>query len=297
MTLLIILLALAAEHWLPDYQPLRRPPELRQWFNRIEQLPLPDSRGSSFFRWLLWVGPAVFVVDLLEGLAQGRLHHLPEMVIGTAVLFFCLGPENLDRQAREILSAISQGAHDKARDLVKNMLGGSPASESESAFSLRLAEHILDATNCRLLAVIFWYALLGASGAVLYRLTCWAVTFSETLPEGRDQLPKQILAWLDWLPARLIAVTYALGGSFDDALAAWRRCAPPHPPVPGHATDLLVCVGRGALRVGRLVETSDTSEGLDQELLHATLTLAWRALSIWLVVIVIITLSYAFSVR
>ncbi|CAK0747686.1 AmpE protein [Gammaproteobacteria bacterium] len=295
MTLLIILLALAAEHWLPDYQPLRRSPEFYRWFNRIEQLPLPDSRGSIFFRWLLWVGPAIFVVDLLEGFVQGRLHHLLELALGVAVLFFCLGPDNLDRQVREILAALGQGDQDRARDLAKEMLGWS--SPSGPTFSLRLADHILDAANHRLLAVLFWYVLLGASGALLYRLTSWAVTFSETLTEEHGLLPKKILAWMDWLPARLTAVAYALGGSLDDALGAWRRCAPPHPPLPGHATDLLVCIGRGALRIGRLVETGDTTEALDQDLLHAALTLVWRALLIWLVVMVIATLSYAFSTR
>ncbi|MEI6412744.1 MAG: regulatory signaling modulator protein AmpE [Pseudomonadota bacterium] len=293
MTLFIVILALAAEHWWLTYQPLRRAPELRQWFNRIQQLPLPDSRGSGIVRWLLWLAPVLFVVDFLEGLSQGRWHHLLELGVGVVVLFFCLGPENLDRQVREILAAISQGHPDEARDMAKGMLGESPASGSP--FSLQMADHILDAANHRFLAVIFWYALLGASGAVLYRMTYWAAAFSEDLPEEQVKLPKLILAWLDWLPARLTAMAYALGGSFDDALVAWHQGAPSHPPVPGHARDLLVCIGRGALRVDRWVENGEISEALDPDLLHAALTLVWRALIIWLVVMVIATLSYGFS--
>lgn len=68
---------------------------------------------------------------------------------------------------------------------------------------------------------IFWFACLGAPGAVLYRLV-W-LHFDK--PGGAAQTAEaaRALTLLEWLPLRLLGFTLALMGHFGATIERWRR--------------------------------------------------------------------------
>ncbi|MEW6981351.1 beta-lactamase regulator AmpE [Colwelliaceae bacterium 6471] len=85
------------------------------------------------------------------------------------------------------------------------------------------------------IAVMIFFVLFGAPGALLYRLM---ITVSEqpqhskdisgeenTLVDPNEHLAvafaNKILFWLDWLPVRLVAFGYMLVGHFSKALPTW----------------------------------------------------------------------------
>ncbi|QPB84606.1 beta-lactamase regulator AmpE [Pseudoalteromonas rubra] len=87
-------------------------------------------------------------------------------------------------------------------------------------------------------AVMFWFVVLGAPGAVLYATVRYLVT---TLTERQeDDLPEQVallrstlgeqtqrfsrlLFWLDWLPARVASFGYLIIGNFTKGTGCWLK--------------------------------------------------------------------------
>ena len=66
--------------------------------------------------------------------------------------------------------------------------------------------------------MIFYFALFGAAGALLYRLAQLAGDTGEVDSAGEaqssDSLQRQLLHVLDWLPTRLLVFSYTLTGDY-----------------------------------------------------------------------------------
>ena len=90
---------------------------------------------------------------------------------------------------------------------------------------------------------------------------------------------------LKWIPTRLAMVAYALGGSFDDAMNAWRK----ELKTPGMAIDqrndmLIARVGRAAM-TGALSEPENSSAAA-----RNSMRIVRRTVFIWVSVIALMTL-------
>lgn len=117
---------------------------------------------------------------------------------------------------------------------------------------------------------------------------------------GTVQSPGDIVAaaewlhgWLAWIPARLTALGYALGGSFDEAIAAWRRPVDTAVDSPSERSeDLLARVGVAALALWPKDEETPAERGIRGAL--AANALVFRLLGIWAFVIAAMTLYGAF---
>ena len=91
------------------------------------------------------------------------------------------------------------------------------------------------------------------------------------------------------LPARLTAIGYALAGSFEGALGAWR--SPPGHDAPRHSERseaLLARVGSGALALHRLADETDEQRAIRGA--AAVKGMLLRLLIIWAAVIAAMTL-------
>jgi AmpE protein len=179
-----------------------------------------------------------------------------------------------------------------AKALIESELPDDPAERTRMVEAAVCVQ-----ANNRLFAVIFWFVLLGPVGAWAYRVTDLirrrAVfnALREDQPGGTALVGAAgtLHGWLAWIPARLTAIGYAMAGSFDGALTAWRT-ADEQQPSSSHAQSerLLARVGTGALALQAVDGESDAERGIRGA--TAANGLVYRLLFIWAAVIAAMTL-------
>ena len=283
MSLIAIIIALTIERFLGSLQDYRRFDWFFHGIDWLQDRVGPAVFGRGALAVLATVGPVVLVVGVAQSLLDSVLGLL-SFLFGVAVLLFCLGPRDLEADVESFLEARERDDEEAARWHANGLLEGAEP-ESPGQLSRAVTEGVLVQTNQRVLAVLFWFALIGPMGAALYRLT--------TVLRDRDGLGDEFgqtvhaLQWLlDWLPARLCAVGYALSGNFVAAIHAWRERVGLWP---DSNRGVLVATGLGALDQEEIAP--DEPRELSDENVQAALALARRTVVVWLVVLALLTLA------
>jgi cobalamin biosynthesis protein CobD/CbiB len=217
-----------------------------------------------------------------------------------------------------IVAALSANDLAAARRALGAWRGGSTADlASTDVARLAIERGLVDAYR-QVFAVIFWFAVLpGPAGAVLYRAAALLAaewkgpvpgvdSSSVVLSRSEFGRPaRALLAVLDWIPVRLTALSFAVVGDFEDAVACWRAQAARWAMQDGGmAVGILLSAGGGALGVqlGGLLPTLAGDPELRPELgmgdpvepdvLPSAVGLVWRALILWLLLILLLTIAY-----
>ncbi len=250
MTLIGILFALSIERALSHVREWRE----HAWYSRY----VTWLGGQNWAKWvwetswgmLLLVAGPLSLVALLQGLLNGGVLELLGLVFSVLVLIVCLGPRDLGEEVHAYLRALEKGEQTEQDEIARD-LGAIPAGAA-SGDCQSLVSAIVIQGHERLLAVLFWFYLLGPFGAVLYRVS----TSLPDLLEQRDcavelrELAARLHAVLAWLPARAVAGLYMLAGSTDDALANWKSAHEKPLENWGEQTwHLLASVGCGAMQI------------------------------------------------
>lgn len=290
-TLLAVVIALALGHFAPALAAsVRRHDAMATFAARI---------GSAFGS--PWRGPhavAVFVLPL--GLLVGAVQFVlgeawltgASLLWGVAVLFFCWGPRDLDVDVRAIRDAPDHAARREAAARLW------PLGEVHSTDGGSLVEAVMRNALRRWFGVLFWFAVLGAFGAVAYRLSVVAAEQGERfgMSPGAAQGARTWLGWIEWPVAQLMVAAMALVGAFDAVLEAWKRTdgaafAPHH--------RFLGAAARASVRNEIAEEVADYADtgvsaptALDlafgplPELTDA-MRLVWRMLALWMAVLAV----------
>ncbi|HWP95097.1 MAG TPA: regulatory signaling modulator protein AmpE [Gammaproteobacteria bacterium] len=286
MTFLAILAALAFDRLVPlvdDWRVVPWPATytamMREQFERLE-------RWGGVAVVLVLVAPPLIVTGVLLLLLQ-EIHFLLGFLFALIVLIVSLGPRELTREVEAYAAATHSGDEARARALATALTGEEVPSDAGPR-SQRVAQAIFVQANDRLFGVLFWFALTGPLGAILYRMTAalrGALADSFGTNHPITDTARRLHGFVAWLPARLLALSYALAGSFEDAMADWKayydRCSPRFFDV---NDDVLACAGGGALRMA----LDEDEAGLS--IVWSALGLVNRALIAWLVVIGFFTL-------
>lgn len=217
MTIVFIatLLVLFVAHNAPELGRWRDFDWLRRWQGAVIR------QGGDAFGLALCIGVPVLACALVQVALHGRLLSVFGLAFATAVLFYCWGPRDLERDAEAI---------DKAPDSDQRVAAAQMLRDEEQQAGLpldggTLVEEIFMAALRRWFGVLFWFAVLGPAGAVLYRLTqllACAPGYAEDQSAGQRDLLRRCTRVLDWLPAHLMALSLALVSDFDAVFKAWR---------------------------------------------------------------------------
>lgn len=288
MSLLAILLALSIDRFWESVENVRR----FQWFYqykawlqaRVGERSLWDGAGGPLLTLLL----PLLVVALLQMMLVGWLA-LFGFLFAVAVLVWALGPKDLEREVQAITSAWERGDEETARSKAEAFVEGS-LPQGGAAMATAVINGVLSEAVERIMAVLFWFVILGPLGAVLYRLVN-LLHKSASGYAGFDASAVMLHGILNALPARLTALGYAVTGNFVEALQGWRSGVVTLQAWWARAKDVLVYAGHGALSLRAWLVAEPTVEGWTNQI-QAALALVWRTVIFWLLVLGVITLTY-----
>lgn len=164
-----------------------------------------------------YVLPIAFLIGVISSILCGKAYGIFHLAFGTAVLLYCLGPNNLWEDAYNCVVELSKGNSQPAIEFARRTFGSS-LSQSSQGFHQTFLHAIFIAANTRVFAVIFWFALLGPMGAFLYRAVelCAHANGSST-----TDLALKTQKVLDWIPARVLTFLFALTGHFSKVFTCW----------------------------------------------------------------------------
>ncbi len=291
MTLITLLIALTVERFLGSLQDYRRFDWLLAFARWVAAKAEKRAWLDGPLGVLLVLGPPAVVVGVLQALFAGSL--VLSLLFALVVLIYCFGPRTFYDQAKSLVDALDRGDEEAARWYLEQLLDRRPAPDEP--LPKAASEALFIALCDRLLAVVFWFAVLGPLGAFLWRASselskgCAAPEVGCGTPQGGLAAAWRWLYFvLGWVPARLTAWTFAALGSFMDAR---ERCRRMQEDGEHHWTDpneaLLACAGCGALR---LPESEETMEMRGGWAVCQSLELVRRSILAWLVVIAVLTL-------
>lgn len=302
MSFLALIAALLLEH----FHPLPRSIRTYSWFSAyVRYLERQFNAGEyrhGVLTWVLAILPFVVLVTLAS-IFLNTMSGLMGWLWSFFVLYLLMGFGTLGANTAAVASALRNQQLDQARPLTEQWLGRDSGSFSTTDIARLGIEEILSFSYRNLFGIIFWFVLLGPAGALLYRL---AQVLSRTWGGLSEQefgnfggFSVSAFAWMEWLPARLTAVSFAVVGNFEDAIYCWRSQAKQWKE---ESLGIVLASGAGAMgvRLGELIETRAGSErrpeiGLgdeaDVDYMDSAISLVWRTLALWLVLLLLITLA------
>jgi adenosylcobinamide-phosphate synthase len=261
---------------------------------RIEQRLNSGGRGwrsHGVSGWCLAVLPPVLLVWLLSLSSLGWL-------VDILVLYFALGLKSLAQHALPVAQALRLGNLDEARRRVGYLVSRRTSELDACGVARAGTESVLENGADAVFASLFWFAVLGAPGVLLHRLSntldaMWG--YRNERFERFGWAAAKIDDVLNYVPARLVALTYALLGRTAIALRCWRRQAPqwdsPNagPVMAAGAGALQVQLGGAAIYHGVEEQRPQLGEGAPAQArdIERALNLVYFGVLLWLVGLVI----------
>ena len=255
---------------------------------------------------------------------------LPFAVLwSVAVLYVTLGFRQFSHHFTDIRDALAVGDEAAARSLLARWQRIAVADLPRSEVVRHVIEYSVIAAHRHVFGVLAWFSILaalglGPAGAVFYRMSEF-ITRSGAHKDGAHAHPASPAArhagkraWeiIDWVPARITAMGFAVVGSFEEAIDCWRndaqRFSNQNDGVILAATSGAVNVrlGGGKLRAAAVVDPlpraqagdlqaasiladSGSTPGREPEPTHlrSVVGLVWRSVVMWLVLLALLTLA------
>ena len=223
------------------------------------------------------------------------------------VLYLCMGFRQASQQFSSVQLALIAGDESKARDRLKDWSGKNTELLDSPEIIQFSIEKALVTSHRHIFGVFFWFMIpfVGTALAVVYRLSAHLASAWSENPDMEyanfGKFAGQAFYVLDWIPARLTAIGFAIAGNFEDAAYTWRNFATLWE---NGNTGVLISAGAGALgvRLGTPRERGaqripDSVDGTDPDVLEmdllpgeepslrffqTTIGLIWRVLLLWL---------------
>ena len=251
-----------------------------------------DGRVKGIAAWCVSVLPPVLLTWVVAHFLA-KYSPWASLVFGALLLYLAIGYRSLAEHARPVARALLDHDLPAARHAVSRIVSRDTEALDETRVAAAATESVLENGADAVFAALFWFALLGAPGVVLYRLSntldaMWG--YRTPRYENFGWAAARVDDVLNFIPARLTATTYALCGDANRAWRCWRLQAPAwDSPNAGP----VMAAGAGALRVrlggpapyhGVMEERPRLGEGepASAASILAALTLVSRGLVLWL---------------
>lgn len=297
----------------------------RAW---VLQILRSFDTGQIPSAWLAW-GLMVLLPALLTTVVHWLLllqgswpAWLLLFIAHVAVLYFTLGFRQFSMYFSTIRDAMAAGDEAAARAALTKWTYVVPNKALSGGDVLRrvLAQSALSA-HVHVFGVMVSYCLgaalgLGPAGAVVYRMAelvaraCAHYTDKGLAQPGRAHVVSSAMlgvaqkSWfaLDWLPARISALLFAIVGNFEEAIDGWRTYRPQS--AAADSSGLILAATAGALNLNLGVTLGGEGEApLPTEPenperdapkpahMQAVVGLVWRAVVVWMTLLALFTVA------
>ncbi|MEY2658379.1 MAG: hypothetical protein RLZZ395_2121 [Pseudomonadota bacterium] len=292
----------------------------RLWVRWVRQALDTGRVHHSALIWGLAIGVPVLGVLLVHWGLLVWLGWPLAMVWSVAVLYATLGFRQFSHHFTEIRDALEAGEETQARSLLAQWL----QVDASTLPRHELVRHVIECSaisaHRHVFGVLVWFSVLaalglGPAGAVIYRLGCelprwWGEgrdVAATNHPSGELDLNEWALwIWrrIDWVPARVTAITFAIVGNFEEAIDCWRHHAQSFPDdndgvvLAATSGAINVRLGGETLKPQSTLDITETqaqpsTPGLEPHLGHlrSMVGLVWRSVVMWLVLLFLLTLA------
>ncbi len=267
--------------------------------NQIEHqlnktIPPFSARCIGLLSWLLLLAPLV-------SLGYFATHSAAGWIADVLLLYFSIGARSLIQHAQKIYQPLSQNDIEGARHAISMIVSRDTAQLNEGEIATAAVESVLENGNDAIFGAIFWFMLLGGTGALMFRLAntldaMWGYKTPRYLYFGWAAARLDDL--LNLIPARLTALSYALCGHTLSALKCWATQAgtwysPNAGPVMATGAGALqVKLGGAAIYHGTLKQRPTLGLGESANISHIlnAIRLIKHSLLLWCSVIAIVTI-------
>lgn len=245
MTTAILILAIALDHLLGE--PRRWHPlvgfgalasALAKRLNQTSASPLQQCLAGGVALLMLILPLPVLLYTLPESIVTD--------VLAVGVVYFCIGMRSLTQHVEPIAQALIRSDEPLARFLTSRIVSRDPETMNIEASAI---ESVLENGSDAVFAPIFWFVVAGAPGILLYRLVntldaMWGYKTPQYLYFGKAAA--RLDDALNFIPARLTGLGYALFSQARSALRCWCQQAHLHASPNG---GVVISAGAGGLGV------------------------------------------------
>ncbi len=180
----------------------------------------PRLRVAGLLAWLAVIVPPVSLVYWIDL----ELSPLLRALFDAIILYLTIGARSLVEHAEAIRQPLSTGNIIQARQKLAYIVSRDTTELDETAISRAAIESVLENGADAVFAAFFWFLLLGAPGAILYRLAntldaMWGYRTPRFFTFG--WAAARIDDGLNFLPSRLTALGYCLCGNYQTGFKSW----------------------------------------------------------------------------
>ena len=310
MSLLSLITALLLE----QLHPLASRKYLYTWLNNYVQFFQHHFNAGEHkhgkIAWLIAVLLPLFGSAVLYWLLY-RAHPVFAWAFSVLVLYLTMGFRQFSHYFTDIHNALHDDDLDEARNILSTWCRMSCHELNAEEVARVTIEKALLASHHHVFGVMAWFVMtmllgFGPAGAVLYRLALflnarWGKQ-DDTEFGAFGVFARQAYHWMEWLPLRLTAVTFAIVGDFEDTVYCWRTQAQSWP---DPEAGIVLASGAGALgvRLGQPIPQGGLpldrpelgmGDDADADFMQSTVGLVWRALVFWMVLLLLLGLATLF---
>lgn len=266
------------------------------------------KRKHGILAWLVVTVPWTLAVAAIYYVLY-RISFVLAFLWNVVIVYFTLGFRQFSHYFTDIHLALNNDDVPRAREILFEWTGLDTVDMPVGEIVRYTLIHAVVASHRHVFGVFFWFLVpIGPAGAVLYRVSAYlARTWSVPVGERTaafGAFARNAFFVMDWVPARLTALGFAIVGNFEDAIYAWRNHARQWP----DANDgVLLAAGSGALGArlaGPLAEPSSldalgapdggpvpVGDDCTPRTLQSAVGLVWRAVILWMILLLMLTIA------
>ncbi len=260
---------------------------------RLESILNKPEHGKIYgvLALLVSILPIVALLVFLQSIAK-----LPQL-IDVTLLYLAIGRKSLMQHAHAVIKPLEENNLLLAKKKIALIVSRDTDKMKEEDVIKATIESVIENSNDAVFGALFWFLIAGVPGVVIYRLVntldaMWGYKNKRFINFG--WAAARLDDWLNWLPARLTVLSFALFGNFrkvlNMAFQQGLKCSSKNagPVMAAGACALAIKLGGDACYQGRKISKPELGYGQTVKLddINRSMQLVNKIVVLWLFVII-----------